>query len=214
MELESDDDASLTDRARKMGRQNFIYTGSAFKPRGDDFPRRGPALSRLPSKRTTQAERAGTAPHIARRDLEVSTAGGTVMITQDHPFTASPGRTFSARVGQRRAVRVATFRFAAAPRFEMVRAVGATTENRRRWLRIGTPGTLAAFLLGQKDWLAANDATAAEQRLSVASEHHSPSPLSKTSRTAVERPRHQWEMEPRHDTYGGVFADWPDPGGT
>jgi hypothetical protein len=32
-------------------------------------------------------------------------------------------------------------------------------------------------------------------------------------RTTAERSHDQWEMEPTHDTYGGLFAEWTDPGG-
>jgi hypothetical protein len=34
-----------------------------------------------------------------------------------------------------------------------------------------------------------------------------------TRRTAVERSRDQWEMEPTYDICGGLFAEWTDPGG-
>lgn len=109
----------------------------------------------------------------------------------------------------------ATFRFAKPPRFELVYLTASLSSRRRRWLRIGVPGKISAQLLGLDDGPVANQNAAPVTAKTTSLQNLRgglavvPTPV----RTAGQRPRYHREMEPRYDSCGGVFADWPDPGG-
>jgi hypothetical protein len=114
------------------------------------------------------------------------------MALPHQPITHGPRRGCSA-----------TFRFVIAPRFELVHLAPGLAPRQNRWLRMGTAGGITALLLGLDDRTPANTNTALTAHDTY---------ITKT--TAGKRPHILREMELRHDTYGGIFADWPDPGGT
>jgi len=78
-----------------------------------------------------------------------------------------------------------------APRFELIHL----SPGHSRWWRMATAERLTVLLLGLYRTVANTNVA------------------NTTSTTAEQRLHIHREMEPRHDTYGGIFADWPDPGG-
>jgi len=110
-----------------------------------------------------------------------------------------------------RAFCFATFRFAHAPRFELIYLTTSLSPRRRRWLRIGVPGKVSAQLLGLTNAPSANQNVAnqnlAQQNVSTAtsvvitghaSTNQKPrsglSAVTASGRTAAQRPRYQREM--------------------
>jgi hypothetical protein len=90
----------------------------------------------------------------------------------------------------------ATFRFAAIPPFELIHL----TSGHGRWWRMATAERLTVLLLGL--YRTVSNANVANTNVA-----------NTNTTTAAQRLHIHREMEPRHDTYGGNFADWPDPGG-
>jgi hypothetical protein len=134
------------------------------------------------------------------------------MTGQNQPPDAPPrART------RKRAFCFATFRFADTPRFELVYMTASAAQQQRRWLRIGMPGSVSARLLDLDDGPVANSnvglTTQNRYEKFVQNLHSGRAVAATPVRTAAQRPQYQREMESRHDTYGGTFADWPDPGG-
>lgn len=141
------------------------------------------------------------------------------MTAQDLPPKAAPrtARGSGARkhdtVVRRRTHCCATFRFAGTPRLELVHLASRTAAGVTRWLRMGAPAGITALVLGLEDRKIANLNDTRPRDTRVGRKTFALELRSKTARTADERPHYQREVEPRHDTYGGIFADWPDPGG-